>query len=217
MGGDAESGRRGEPLRLVVLISGGGRTLENLAAEIREGTLRAEIVEVISSHPGVRGLERARRLGIPHRVIDYREHSTRDFSRILTEAVDRCRPDLVVMAGYLRKWDFPARYAGRVMNIHPALLPSFGGRGFYGDHVHRAVLEAGEKFSGCTVHFADLEYDHGPVILQRVIPVLPDDTPESLAHRVFQEECRAYPDAIRYFAEGRLEIDGERVILRDPT
>jgi formyltetrahydrofolate-dependent phosphoribosylglycinamide formyltransferase len=201
--------------RLSLLLSGAGRTLENLARQVEQGEVPARIEQVISSHANVLGLERARRLGLPAELIDYREFGADGaaFSAAVSRAVDAVAPDLVVMAGFIRKWDFAPSYEGRVMNIHPALLPAFGGKGFYGMHVHRAVLAAGVKFSGCTVHFVDDEYDHGPVILQRVIPVLPGETPEGLAERVFAEECVAYPEAIRYFAEGRLRVEDGRVTI----
>ena len=115
------------------------------------------------------------------------------------------------MAGFLQLLRIPEDFAGRVMNIHPALLPAFGGQGMYGRHVHEAVLEYGAKLTGCTVHFADNEYDHGPVVLQRAVEVRDDDTPETLADRVFAAECEAYPDAIRLFAEGKLHLHGRRV------
>ena len=205
------------PLRLTVLLSGSGRTLQNFIDRIQAGNLPAQIMQVISSHPEAQGLERARKHGILHQAIDYRQHRGEDreaFSKAVTEAVDRGQPDLVAMAGFIRRWIFPGRYEGKVMNIHPALLPAFGGKGFYGDKVHEAVLRSGAKFSGCTVHFASLEFDEGPIILQRVIPVQPGDTPRSLADRVFLDECIAYPEAIRYFAQGRLEIRGGLVIIR---
>src|SRR5262245_7485954 len=118
------------------------------------------------------------------------------------------------MGGFLKLWTIPERWRGRVMNIHPALLPSFGGKGMHGRHVHEAVLAAGCKVSGCTVHFVDATYDTGPIILQRTCPVLEDDTLESLAGRVFEEEKLAYPEAIRLFAEGRLSVEDRRVRVR---
>jgi folate-dependent phosphoribosylglycinamide formyltransferase PurN len=114
------------------------------------------------------------------------------------------------MAGFLQLLRIPDDFAGRVLNIHPALLPAFGGQGMYGRRVHKAVLAAGVKESGCTVHVADNEYDHGPIVLQRTVEVRPDDTPEALADRVFAAECEAYPEAIRLFAEGKLRLDGRR-------
>jgi phosphoribosylglycinamide formyltransferase 1 len=121
---------------------------------------------------------------------------------------------LVVMGGFLKHVLIPADFEHRVMNIHPGLIPAFCGQGFYGHHVHQAVLDYGAKISGCTVHFADNQYDHGPIILQRTVPVLDDDTPEALAARIFEQECEAYPEAVRLFAEGRLQVDGRRVRVR---
>ena len=154
-------------------------------------------------------------MDLPCSVIDHRNYKgdLAKYSSAISEAVDGYQPDLVVLAGFIRKWDFPKHYAQRVMNIHPALLPAFGGKGFFGDRVHKAVLESSEKFSGCTVHFADLEYDQGPIILQKVIPVHPDDTSDSLANRVFEQECIAYPEAIRLFAQGRLVVEGDKVTI----
>ena len=129
------------------------------------------------------------------------------------EILRRRRVELACMAGFLKLWRIPADFKGRVMNIHPALLPDFGGRGFYGHRVHEAVLSSGAGESGCTVHFADNEYDHGPIILQRRVPVLAEDTPESLADRVFEQELVAYPEAIRLFAAGRLKVEGRRVTI----
>src|SRR5207249_9123441 len=119
--------------------------------------------------------------------------------------------DLVCMAGFLQLVQIPEDYLGRVMNIHPALIPAFCGKGFHGRHVHEAVIESGVKVTGCTVHFADNVYDNGPIILQRTVPVLDDDTPDMLAARVFEQECAAYPEAIRLFGEDRLKIEGRRV------
>ena len=134
-----------------------------------------------------------------------------DFSRAI---FDRCRQaaaDLVVMGGFFKRITIPDDFTNRVTNIHPALVPAFCGQGFYGHRVHEAVLAYGAKLSGCTVHFADNQYDHGPVILQRAVPVLDDDTPETLAARIFEAECEAYPEAIQRLAEGRVRIEGRRV------
>lgn len=206
------SGAMGTTLRLAVLLSGSGRTLENLLGCIARKELPARVEVVVSSRDGVRGIEIARAAGLPVTVIPRREFPSVDaFSDAVWAAIAPYEVDLVILAGFLAKLAIPTAFEGRVMNIHPSLLPLFGGRGFYGDRVHRAVLEAGVKVSGCTVHFVDEEYDAGPIILQRCVPVLDDDTPESLAHRVFAEECRAYPEAIRLYAEGRLRIEGRRV------
>lgn len=190
-----------DPLKLGVLISGSGRSLQNLIDRIADGSLSARIQAVISSHPDVLGLERARKAGLPAVTVSYKDFKdVESFSRAITAELDRRGVDLVVMAGFLRRWVFPTAYEGRVLNIHPALLPKHGGKGFYGHHVHEAVLRAGDAESGCTVHFADHHYDRGPILVQKRVPVLPGDTPDSLAARVFEAECEAYPEAIRLYA-----------------
>jgi formyltetrahydrofolate-dependent phosphoribosylglycinamide formyltransferase len=191
------------PVRLGVLLSGSGRTLQNLIDRIEDGSLPARIEVVISSHPGVKGIDRAEKKKIPAITVNWKSHSTSAFSEGVTKELDRYPIDLVIMAGFLRKYLFPKKYEGRVLNIHPALLPDFGGKGYYGHAVHEAVLKSGAKESGCTVHFADLQYDRGPIILQKRVPVLPGDTPELLAERVFAAECEAYPEAIRRMAAER--------------
>jgi formyltetrahydrofolate-dependent phosphoribosylglycinamide formyltransferase len=200
-----------ERLRIGVLISGAGRTLRGLVERVQRGALEVEIAVVISSSARARGVEFARASGLPCFVVDPREMPRPHFDERIAALLDEHRVQLVCMAGFLYMWRIPESYAGRVMNIHPALLPAYGGRGFYGSRVHRAVLDAGERESGCTVHFADNEYDHGPIILQRRVPVLTDDTVDSLAARVFAEELIAYPDAIRLFAAGRLKVVGDCV------
>ncbi len=188
-------------LRIGVLLSGGGRTLQNLVDVIRRGELDAEIAVVISSLSKVKGVERARAAGLPVVIIRKKDHpGVDDFSRLIVETFEAHDVQLACQAGWMCYWCLPERWIGRVMNIHPALLPKFSGKGYYGHHVHEAVLAAGEKESGCTVHFANNEYDAGPIILQRKVPVLPDDTPDTLAARVFEQECIAYPQAIRQFA-----------------
>jgi formyltetrahydrofolate-dependent phosphoribosylglycinamide formyltransferase len=204
------------PIKAVVLLSGTGRTLLNLVDHFARGLPAASIVGVVSSKPGVLGLQRAAEAGIPARVVERKGKTLAEFSRQVTEAIDRHAPDLVLMAGWNCLYEIPPHYAGKVMNIHPALLPSFGGKGMYGRRVHQAVLAAGVRVSGCTVHFADNEYDHGPIIIQRVCPVYPTDTADTLAERVFAQECIAYPSAVRLFAQKRLQIDGGRTrILPD--
>jgi formyltetrahydrofolate-dependent phosphoribosylglycinamide formyltransferase len=189
-------------IKLGVLISGAGTTLQNLIDVIGAGRLDARIEVVISSRPNVEGLERARKARIPTEVVERRRfESLGDFSAAITEILDRCDVDLVLCAGFLQRYLFSERYAGRVLNIHPALLPKFGGQGMYGRHVHEAVLAAGETESGCSVIIADHEYDHGPILLQKRVPVLPADTADSLAARVFEAECVAYPEAVRLMAQ----------------
>jgi phosphoribosylglycinamide formyltransferase-1 len=210
--GEAEKAPGGRA-RLGVLFSGGGRTLENLAHRSADGSLPAEIAIAVSSHREAGGLERARRAGIPSRVVDYREPGG-DFSRRIWAILEEARVEWVALAGFIRHLAVPGEFAGRVLNIHPALLPAFGGKGFYGDRVHRAVLEAGAKFTGCTVHFVTADYDAGPIIIQRLIAVNPGETVESLAERVFAEECIAYPEALRLCISGRVEIDGGMARIR---
>jgi len=203
-----------ERLRMAVLISGSGRTLQNFIDLSREGELPVEIVLVISSLVGVKGIERAEVAGVPVKVIRRNQQDPAAFSRQITDAIDAAGADLVCLAGFLSMWEIPPQYENKVMNIHPALLPRYGGRGYYGHHVHEAVLAAGEKESGCTVHFANNEYDAGPIILQKKVPVMPDDTPDALAARVFEQECIAYPEAIRLFAAGQLVIENGQVEIR---
>jgi formyltetrahydrofolate-dependent phosphoribosylglycinamide formyltransferase len=204
-----------DPLRLAELLSGSGTTLQNLLDRIAAGTLAARVACVVSSRADAFGLERARRAGVPAHVVERKSCASRE--EFSTRILDLCRAanvDLVCMAGFLQLLHLPDDFLGRVLNIHPALLPAFGGKGYHGLHVHEAALAAGVKVSGCTVHFADNEYDHGPIVLQRVVPVEDDDTPQTLQARVFAAECEAYPEAITLFAAGRLEIVGRRVGIR---
>lgn len=199
-------------INLAVLLSGGGTTLQNIIDRIDAGTLDAKVSVVISSRAHAYGLERARSHRIPAAVVASRKYKkdTQGFSEAVFAEVDKHSIDLIVLAGFMCLITIPERYLGRVMNIHPALIPAFCGKGMYGHLVHEAVLDYGAKVSGCTVHFADNVYDHGPVIVQKTVPVLDGDTPDVLAARVFEKECEAYPEAIQLFAEGRLKIDGRR-------
>lgn len=191
-------------LRLAVLLSGSGRTLENLLEKIEAGTLPAEVAIVVASRGDVRGVRIAERAGLTMRVMPPGGQEVEPWSESIFRACREARADLVVMAGFLHLVKIPHDFAGRVINIHPSLLPAFGGQGFHGMHVHRAVLERGCTVSGCTVHLVDDEYDHGRVLLQATVPVLPDDSPESLAARVFAAECETLPEAIRRIAGGLL-------------
>ncbi|HLW67744.1 MAG TPA: phosphoribosylglycinamide formyltransferase [Gemmataceae bacterium] len=199
------------PLRIAVLVSGGGTTLQNFIDQIADGQLAVEIVQVVGSRADAFGIERARRARLPVAVVNAKEVGREAFSERIFDSCRQAQAELVCLAGFLHYLRIPDDFALRVMNIHPALLPAFGGKGMYGHHVHEAVLQHGVKVTGCTVHFADHEYDHGPIILQRAIPVLEDDTPETLAFRVFEQECLAYPEAIRLFAEKKMRVDGRRV------
>ena len=195
------------PLKIAVLLSGSGRTLVNLAKAIRAGRLDAAIVGVLSSRRDVAGVARARELGLKVNILRPVDFPTRPaFWKATAETLDRHRPDLVVMAGYLCYWRIPRRWAGKVVNIHPSLLPKFGGKGCYGHHVHEKVLAARERTSGCTVHLVDNVYDHGRVLARAKVPVRRTDTPDTLAARVFKAECRLYPAVLQDIATGRLRL-----------
>ena len=199
-------------LRLAALISGGGRTLLNLADRIEAGELAAAIPLVIASRANASGVERARRRGLTVRIADHAAFPEEAARHDAIDAwLDEAGVDLVCLCGYLKWFRVAESRRHAVMNIHPALLPDFGGCGMYGLKVHRAVLETRPADTGCTVHFVDEQYDHGPTILQRRCPVQEGDDEQTLADRVFAEECEAYPEAIRLFAEGRLEVDGGKV------
>jgi phosphoribosylglycinamide formyltransferase 1 len=202
-------------MRLAVLISGGGTTLDNLLRQIAAGTLAAEIPLVISSNSKAKGLEIARAAGISTHTLARKSFvSPEAFSASVFDACRSARVDWVVMAGFLSHVLIPPDFEHRVTNIHPSLIPAFCGQGFYGHRVHEAVLAYGAKVSGCTVHLVDNQYDHGPIILQRVVPVLDDDTPETLAARIFAEECQAYPEALRLLASGKVSVAGRQVKVR---
>jgi len=203
------------PLPIAVLISGGGTTLRNLIEKIESGTLPVEIRLVISSSPAPRGLEFARQASIPTLVVERKNSaSDYDFSRAIFEPCRQAGVKYVVMGGFLKHVLIPPDFEHRVVNIHPALLPAFGGKGMYGLTVHQAVLDAGERTTGCTVHFVDNQYDHGPIILQRSVAVLESDTAESLQARVFEAEREAYPEALRLLAANRVSIHGQTVTVK---
>jgi phosphoribosylglycinamide formyltransferase-1 len=201
-----------QPIRLAVLVSGGGTTLQNLLDRCADGRLPARVVLVVSSNAGAFALERAHKAGVPTAVVERKQCASRaEFSERIWAACRDAGADLVCLAGFLQLIQIPDDFRNRVINIHPALMPAFCGKGYYGHRVHEAVLTYGAKVSGCTVHFADNEYDHGPIIMQRTVPVLDDDTPDTLAARIFEQECEALPEAIRLFAEGKLRLEGRRV------
>lgn len=195
------------PIQLGILVSGGGTTMINLAQRIEVGALHAAIPLVIASNAKAKGVERAQDLGLPTEIVVRKQFdSVEAFSDRCFELLRQAGVDLVVLAGFLSLLRIPDDFEGKVINIHPALLPKYGGKGMYGHHVHEAVLAAGETESGCTVHFADNEYDNGPIILQAKVPVLPDDTPDTLAERVMAAERDAYPQAIAMIAAGEVRF-----------
>ncbi len=204
--------RPDRPMRIAVLISGTGRTLRNMLRRIETGELSAAVCLVISSTPNARGLQYAEKSSIPLDVIEREDSPTREaFSRAIFDRVRPAEADLVALGGFVKWLWVPPDFANRVVAIHPSLVPAFCGKGFYGQHVHEAVLEYGVKITGCTVHLVDNDYDHGPVVLQSPVPVLEGDTLDSLEARVFAAECEAYPKALQLIAQGRVWVEGRRV------
>ncbi len=191
------------PARLVVLASGGGRTLENLEKKIQEGYLHARIELVIVSSASIGAKQRAEKLELPCLVISKQSYPDREGrEHRLLNAIFEARPDYVLLAGWLQLLPIPEQLEGKVLNIHPALLPAFGGQGFYGHHVHEAVAASGLRYSGCTVHFATSQYDVGPIILQSAVLLPEKVTSDQIADLVFAQECQAYPEALRFLLEG---------------
>ena len=204
-----EGGVRRRPLRLAVLLSGSGTSVENLFEHIDRGALQAEIVVVVSSKEKAFGLERARKRGVPAIAVPRREYPNgAEFNDRLHAALEPYDVGLVALLGFLSLFELRDRYAGRVINVHPALIPSFSGTGFYGRRVYEAVLASGVKLTGATVHFTDEEYDHGAIILQEAVTVLEDDTVGTLSDRVMAAERRLVPRAIQLIAEGRVRLEG---------
>lgn len=199
------------PLSVVVLISGRGSNLGAIAHQCRQHRIPAQISTVISNNPDAPGLHIAQQAGIATRIVDHREYANRDeYELALIEAIDKTTPGLVVMAGFMRilSADFVHHYANRLINIHPSLLPKLRGL-----DTHSRALAAGVKRHGASVHFVTADLDAGPIIVQAAVPVLKDDTPESLAQRVLQQEHRIYPLAISWFAQDRLQVHGDQVLL----
>jgi len=201
-------------LRLGVLASGGGTNLQAIIDRSLDGSLDAEIAVVISNNPGAGALERAAKAGIKTLCINHRDFAAREaFDRAVVAALQEHGVELVVLAGFMRiiTQTFIDVYPNRVINIHPALLPAFPGL-----HVQQQAIDYGARFSGCTVHFVDGGVDTGPIIIQAVVPVLPDDSAETLAARILEQEHRIYPRAIQLIAEGRVHVDGRQVRIDPP-
>jgi phosphoribosylglycinamide formyltransferase-1 len=211
----ADTGARSDaPLRVAVLLSGSGTSLENLFEHIDAGRVPAEIALVVSSKKSAFGLERARRRGVPAVAIPRREMpDIHAFNDAVHAELARHEVDLVALLGFLSLFELRGKFEGRTLNVHPSLIPAFCGHGFYGERVHQAVLDAGVKVSGATVHFLNEKYDEGPIILQEAVPVLEGDSVETLAARVVAAERRLVPEAVRLFAEGRIHIEDNRTII----
>ena len=202
------------PLPIAVLLSGSGTTLENLFERIETGRLAARVTLVLSSRSGALGLELAGKRGVRTAVVRRRDYdSTQAFSDEIFRLAGESGAALAVLAGFMALLTLPRAWEGRVVNIHPALIPAFCGKGMYGHHVHEAVIEAGVGETGCTVHFLDNEYDHGPIIAQEKLAVEEGDTPETLGRRVQAAERELYPRVIQAIAEGRLSLQGRIVRL----
>ncbi len=200
--------------KIGVLVSGGGSNLQAIIDSIETWQIKAEIAVVISNKPGVHALDRAKKHGIPAVVVNHRDYqSNQEFTQAILNILQENRVDLVCLAGFLRILDpvLTDAFPNRILNIHPALLPSFGGPGMYGHHVHEAVIASGTQFSGATVHFVTPETDIGPIITQGIVPVDDNDDPDSLAAKVLEIEHSIYPEAVKLVLEERIKIEGLRV------
>jgi phosphoribosylglycinamide formyltransferase-1 len=197
--------------RLVALISGRGSNLESILSAVDAGRIPGQVIAVLSNRADAKGLEHARRRGISTAILPHRDYASReDYDRALARCIDGYAPDLVVLAGFMRILgaEFVHRYEGRLVNIHPSLLPAFPGL-----DTHARALEAGVKLHGCTVHFVTATVDHGPIVIQAAVPVLPGDDAEKLAARVLAAEHVIFPRALAWFCEGRLRIENGKVLL----
>lgn len=201
-------------IKIAILISGSGTTLKNLIDRVNDGKLMADISVVISNNPKAGGLEHANKAGIESAVISHKDFSDREsFSDAVFDYLRKTGVSLVVMGGFLRQLSIPGDFENRIINIHPSLIPSFCGKGNYGKRVHQGVLDYGCKLTGCTVHFVDDDYDHGPIIAQAAVPVEADDDAGSLAKRVFMSECELLPEVINLIADERVTVDGRIVTV----
>ncbi len=202
------------PLRVAVLISGSGRTLKNFIDLAAAEQLPLDIRLVLSSTPQASGLQHAAHTKIPTQVFQRKESPTAEaYGNAIFNACRKAEVDVVLMAGFLKLVPVPDDFTGRVLNIHPSLIPAFCGHGMYGHGVHQAVLDYGAKLTGCTVHFVDNEYDAGPIIWQQPVPVFEDDTADTLAARVFEAEKEAYPHVLKLLAAGKIKLEGRKVSI----
>lgn len=203
-------------MKIAVWISGGGTTLGNILDCVEKGSLDVDVCLVVSSRPNVGGLDIARKAGINTQVVLRSKFQTADeYSAAMFQQCQLLNVDYVVMAGFLRHVLIPDDFINRVINIHPSLIPSFCGKGMYGDRVHQAVVDSGVTQSGCTIHFVDNEFDHGPIIHQQTVPVVADDVAEDVRARVFVAECEAYPKVLRWLAAKRISVNGSVVTVQN--
>lgn len=198
--------------KIAVLLSGSGRTLDNFNEKIGNGFLNCDIVAVGSSSTKALGVQKAEKYGYPVLAVDEKNHER--LSEKLNNFILKFSPDLICLAGFMKLYTVPDGYEGKVLNIHPALIPSFCGKGFYGMKVHEAVLTAGVKITGCTVHMVSSKYDEGPIVLQKCVPVFQKDTPSDIASRVFEVECELYPEAIKLFIMDKIEIIDNKIYIK---
>ena len=205
------------PFKIGFLLSGSGSTLENLLEHIEKKKVEANVAVVISSKEACYGIERANNWGITREKVNYKDFKNRveEYSDQITEILNRYHVDLVVLGGFLSLYLIPDQYKNRVINIHPALIPSFCGKGYYGRKVHESVIEYGVKYTGCTVHFVDNEYDSGPIIDQAIVRVEESDSAESVENKVQQLEKEIYPRVIQAIVDSRVGIDGRKVFIKD--
>jgi phosphoribosylglycinamide formyltransferase 1 len=202
-------------IKLAVLVSGGGTNLQAIIDAIEKNYVPAEIAVVISNKQDAYALERATKHNIPTVFINHKDYSNReDFEQALIAEIDKRQVDLICLAGFMRVLTplFVGHFRNRILNIHPALLPS--AKGLYGEHVHEAILKSGAKYSGCSVHFVTEDVDGGPIVVQKIVLVEDNDTPQTLAERILEQEHIAYPEAIKLFTENKLEIVGNRVKVK---
>jgi len=199
-------------MRIAVLLSGNGSTLQNIIDKIAAGLIDAQVVCVVSSREDAFGLERARKANLPafHTTVKHRDNPEQ-FNEEIWGWVREHQAELVVLAGFMCKLQVPQDFVNKIINVHPALLPAFGGQGMYGGRVHQAVLDYGAKITGCTVHFVDEEYDHGPIIMQEAVPVFEADTADTVAQRVQAREREMYTRVLQLFAKGRIRVEGRKV------
>lgn len=203
------------PIRICVLISGGGRTLKNFLELAAEDRLPVDVRLVISSSADAGGLEHARQADVPTAAFERSDYDgPQSYGKAIFDAAREAGVDYVVMAGFLKLAPVPSDFEGRVINIHPSLIPSFCGKGMYGKRVHQAAIDSGVKVTGVTIHFVDNEYDRGPIIWQQPTPVFDDDTADTLADRVFELEKEAYPHVLRLLAAGRIHLEGRKVTIQ---
>lgn len=202
-------------MKLGFLLSGSGSTYDNMMEKLQDLGTPAKMAVVISSRPDVYGVVRAKKSGVPVHIVEYKKYNNdiEEYSRAITKILEEYQVELVIMGGFMSFYQIPEKYIHRVMNVHPALIPAFCGKGMYGHKVHEAVYQSGVKVTGCTVHFVDNEYDHGPIIDQAPVEIIAGDTPDTIAEKVVDMERKIYPRAVDAIVRGRYEFKNGRVFI----